>query len=47
MTNKNEEWADEMLAKIRKKMEWVSEKNKEKIPYRTDENGDYDDRSDL
>ena len=47
MMNKNEEWADEVLAKIRKKMEWVSEKNKEKIPYRTDENGDYDDRSDL
>ena len=46
MINKNEEWADEVLAKIRKKMEWVSEKNKEKIPYRTDENGDYDDRSD-
>ena len=41
-----EEWADTIIEKIRKKMEWVSEKNKEKIPYRTDENGDYDDRSD-
>ena len=39
------EWA--VLGKIRRKMEWVSEKNKNKIPYRTDENGDYDDRSDL
>ena len=47
MMNRNEEWAEEVLAKIRRKMEWVSEKNKEKIPYRTDENGDYDDRSDL
>ena len=41
-----EEWADAIIGKIRKKMEWVSEKNKNKIPYRTDENGDYDDRSD-
>lgn len=41
-----EEWADTVIEKIRKKMEWVSEKNKDKIPYRTDENGDYDDRSD-
>ncbi len=42
-----EEWADSMIEKIRDKMEWVSEKNKDKIPYRTDKNGDYDDRSDL
>ena len=42
-----EEWADSLIEKIREKMEWVSEKNKDKIPYRTDENGDYDDRSDL
>lgn len=39
-------WAEEILTKVREKMEWVSEKNKEKIPYTTDENGDYDDRSD-
>ncbi len=41
-----ETWVDEVLVKIRNKMEWVSEKNKNKIPYRTDKNGDYDDRSD-
>ena len=39
-------WAREMAARITEKMRWVSEKNKEKIPYTTDENGDYDDRSD-
>lgn len=38
--------AREMAARITEKMRWVSEKNKEKIPYTTDENGDYDDRSD-
>lgn len=39
-------WAEETLAKVRKKMAWVSEKNKDKIPYTTDETGSYDDRSD-
>lgn len=39
-------WAEETLVKVREKMEWVSEKNMEKIPYTTDANGDYDDRSD-
>lgn len=39
-------WAEETLIKVKEKMEWVSEKNKEKIPYTTDENGNYDDRSD-
>lgn len=39
-------WAEALLARVREKMEWVSEKNKEKIPYTTDENGNYDDRSD-
>ena len=38
-------WAEEILVKVKEKMEWVSEKNKEKIPYTTDENGNYDDRS--
>ena len=42
-----EEWADTIIGKIRKKMEWCSEKNKDRIPYRTDENGNYDDRSDV
>lgn len=41
-----EVWADEVIGKIREKMDWVSDKNREKIPYTTDENGNYDDRSD-
>lgn len=39
-------WAQEVLEKVREKMEWVSEKNKKGIPYTTDEQGNYDDRSD-
>lgn len=39
-------WAEGVLQKVREKMEWVSEKNRDKIPYTTDENGNYDDRSD-
>ncbi len=38
-------WAEEVQQKIREKMDWVSEKNADKIPYTTDENGNYDDRS--
>ncbi len=40
-------WADEVIQKIRTKIQWVSEKNRDKIPYTTDENGNYDDRSDT
>lgn len=40
-------WADEVILKIRTKMDWVSEKNRDRIPYTTDENGNYDDRSDA
>lgn len=40
------EWADDVLDKVREKMEWVSEKNRNKIPYQTDKDGNYDDRSD-
>ncbi len=43
---KYQAWAGETLAKVRRKMAWVSEKNKNKIPYTTDETGSYDDRSD-
>lgn len=39
-------WAQEVLEKVREKMEWVSEKNRNGIPYTTDEQGNYDDRSD-
>lgn len=42
-----EEWVEGVVVKIREKMEWVSEKNRDKIPYTTNEAGDYDDRSDT
>ncbi len=45
--NAYQEWADQVIEKIRRKMEWVSEKNREKIPYTTDADGNYDDRSDA
>lgn len=38
-------WIEEAMEKIRAKMSWVAEKNQDKIPYTTDENGDYDDHS--
>lgn len=38
-------WAQECLEKVRKKMDWVSEKNKDGIPYTTDAQGNYDDKS--
>ncbi len=44
---KDQAWAREVLGKVREKMEWVSEKNKDKIPYTTDADGNYDDRSDM
>lgn len=44
--NQYEEWVEEIIEKVREKMTWVSEKNKNKIPYTTDEQGNYDDRSD-
>ena len=44
--NETELWADEVINRIRNKMARVSEKNRNKIPYTTDENGNYDDRSD-
>lgn len=34
---------NEVIAKIREKMDWVSEKSKEKIPYTTFEDGTHDD----
>lgn len=42
----NRIWAEEVLQNVRAKMAWVSEKNRDKIPYTTDESGNYDDRSD-
>lgn len=43
---RDELWVDGVLGKIRAKMEWVSEKNRDRIPYTTDAGGNYDDRSD-
>ena len=37
--NETELWADEVINRIRNKMARVSEKNRNKIPYTTDENG--------
>lgn len=36
-----EQWADEVIGKIREKMSWSSEKNKDHIPYSTDGAGNY------
>lgn len=41
-----EAWADQVIEKIRRKMEWVIRKNREGIPYTTDETGNYDNRAD-
>lgn len=46
MMENDRDWADSVIRKIRDKMEWSSEKNRNKIPYTTDCNGEYDDRSD-
>ena len=40
------EWLDQVYEKIETKIQWVSEKSKDKIPYLTI-NGTHDDRSDL
>ena len=43
--NRYEEWAEEVIGRIREKMAWSSEKNRDKIPYTTDEAGNYIDRA--
>ncbi|MCC8046526.1 MAG: glycoside hydrolase family 88 protein [Clostridiales bacterium] len=40
-----QEWLDVTIRKIRQKMDWVSEKSRNKIPYTT-VNGEHDDKSD-
>lgn len=44
---KYQAWTEEVINKIREKMDWVSEKNRDKIPYTTDDSGCYDDRGDM
>ena len=47
MNSVDKVWIDSVIEKIQDKMDWVSDKNHTKIPYTTDENGNYDDRSDA
>ena len=42
----NLQWVDEAITKIHEKMAWVSDKNKDKIPYTTDASGSYVDQTD-
>ncbi|MDO4325868.1 MAG: glycoside hydrolase family 88 protein [bacterium] len=42
LTPKQTTWANEVMNKIMDKLSWVSEKSKDKIPYRTDETGTHD-----
>lgn len=46
MTENDRVWAEQTAEKIRKKISWVSEKNKDAIPYTTDKEGNYDNRAD-
>lgn len=46
LQEKDKIWLDTVIHKITDKMEWVSEKSKNKIPYTTI-NGEHDDRSDT
>ncbi len=45
ISSENKKWAEDTLMKISGKMETVVERNRGKIPYSTDENGRFDDRS--
>ncbi len=44
--NRETEWAEQVLEKVRRKMIRVCEKNRDKIPYTTGPDGSYDDRAD-
>lgn len=46
LDQQTKEWLNQVYEKIETKLEWVSEKSKDKIPYLTI-NGEHDDRSDL
>ena len=45
ISTEDKKWVDEALSQIAVKMETVAERNAGKIPYTTDENGRFDDRS--
>lgn len=40
-----QEWAESVREQIREKMKWSSQKNRDKLPYTTDANGNYIDRA--
>jgi unsaturated chondroitin disaccharide hydrolase len=42
-----EKWVSEALEKVRKKIKATAEKNRDRIPYRTDADGNYDDNSEA
>lgn len=46
MNEMDKKWVQEVIGKIQKKMDWVSDKNHMKVPYTTDATGSYDDRAD-
>lgn len=46
MTEDYGTWADQVIERIRKKISWVSDKNREGIPYTTDMDGNYDNKAD-
>ncbi len=46
MNKKYSGWAEDELIKVKEKIEWVSENNKNKLPYTTNGNGIYDNRAD-
>ena len=43
LSNEDKKWVDGVWDKIDAKMKTVAKKNINKIPYTTDENGDFDD----
>lgn len=42
-----EQWAEPIVLQIRQKLAWSSEKNKDKLPYTTDPEGNYIDRAEA
>jgi unsaturated chondroitin disaccharide hydrolase len=47
MMKQNEVWISQAIDKIREKIDWVSDKNKDRVPYTTDKLGNYDNHSDV
>ncbi len=47
LCEKDRVWADGVAARIKAKLDWVSVKSKDKIPYTADENGTHDDKTNV